>query len=153
MYEPISKQCGLPFQIDCIGSGRTLLQEPQPTGNCKRLNGKWAVAGTCDQYIDCTSGVERLVTCQNHLVFDDASGNCEHPDAANRAGCTAEELYGFTCPNSVGQSRYAAESDCRAFFTCGVYTNYHPRLGKYLFQFLDCRTNFLKRIYLCFSRK
>ena len=25
--------------------------------------------------------------------------------------------------------RYAAESDCRAFFTCGVYTNYHPRLG------------------------
>ena len=55
--------------------------------------------------LDCTSGVERLVTCQNHLVFDDASGNCEHPDAANRAGCTAEELYGFTCPNSVGQAR------------------------------------------------
>ena len=26
MYEPISKQCGLPFKIDCIGSGRTKLQ-------------------------------------------------------------------------------------------------------------------------------
>ena len=26
VYEPISKQCGLPFQIDCIGSGRVLLQ-------------------------------------------------------------------------------------------------------------------------------
>ena len=26
--------------------------------------------------------------------------------------------------------RYAAESDCRAFFTCAVYTNYHPRLSK-----------------------
>merc|ERR1711922_59254 len=59
VYEPISKQCGLP--------------------------------DTCDQFIDCTSGVERLVTCQNHLVFDDQTGDCEHPDTANRAGCTAEE--------------------------------------------------------------
>merc|ERR1711922_54928 len=47
VYEPISKQCGLPFKIDCI------------------------------------SGVERLVTCQNHLVFDDQTGDCEHPDTAN----------------------------------------------------------------------
>merc|ERR1739845_191384 len=129
VYEPISKQCGLPFKIDCINSGRTLLQEPQPQGNCKRLNGKWAVPDTCDQFIDCTSGVERLVTCQNHLVFDDQTGDCEHPDTANRAGCTAEELYGFSCPNTVGQARYAADTDCRAFFTCGVFTNYHPRLG------------------------
>merc|ERR1719290_681142 len=94
-----------------------------------RLNGKWAVPDTCDQFIDCTSGVERLVTCQNHLVFDDQTGDCEHPDTANRAGCTAEELYGFSCPNTVGQARYAADTDCRAFFTCGVFTNYHPRLG------------------------
>nr|AGN29570.1 peritrophins 3-A1 precursor [Acartia pacifica] len=129
VYEPVSKQCGLPFRIDCLGSGRTLLQEPQAQGNCQRLNGKWAVAGTCDEYIDCTSGVERKVTCQNHLVFDDATGDCEHPDTANRAGCTAEELYGFECPNTVGQARYPAETDCRAFFTCGIFTNYHPRLG------------------------
>merc|ERR1712168_1388309 len=98
--EPISKQCGLPFKIDCINT---------------------------DQYIDCTSGVEGLVTCQNHLVYDDQSGQCEHPDTANRVGCTAEELYGFTCPNTVGPARYAADTDCRAFFTCGVFTNYHPR--------------------------
>ena len=130
VYEPISKQCGLPFKIDCIGSSRTKLQEPQPVGNCKRLNGKWGVKDTCNQYIDCTSGVERLVTCQNHLVFDDATGDCEHPDAANRLGCTAEELYGFTCPTTVGQGRYPAKDDCRAFFTCAVYTNYHPRLSK-----------------------
>jgi len=129
VYEPLSKQCGLPFKIDCLGSGRTKLQEPQGTGRCLRLNGKWPVEGTCDQYIDCTSGVERLVTCQNHLVFDDTTGDCEHPDAANRAGCTAEELYGFQCPSTVGQGRYAAESDCRAFFTCAIYTNYHPRLA------------------------
>merc|ERR1711973_76272 len=129
VYEAISKQCGLPFKIDCISTGRTKLQEPQPTGNCKRLNGKWAVPDTCNQYIDCTSGIERLVTCQNHLVFDDVTGDCEHPDTANRPGCTAEELYGFSCPSTVGQGRYPAESDCRAFFTCGVYTNYHPRLS------------------------
>ena len=36
-----------------------------------------------------------------------SSGNCEHPDAANRAGRTAEELYGFNCPNTVGQARYS----------------------------------------------
>merc|ERR1712142_843517 len=51
VYEPISKQCGLPFKIDCLGSGRTQLQEPQGTGRCLRLNGKWPVEGTCDQYI------------------------------------------------------------------------------------------------------
>jgi Chitin binding Peritrophin-A domain len=86
-------------------------------GNCKRLNGKWGVKDTCNQYIDCTSGVERLVTCQNHLVFDDKTGDCEHPDTANRQGCTAEELYGFTCPTTVGQGRYPAKDDYRAFFT------------------------------------
>jgi hypothetical protein len=57
------------------------------------------------------------------------TGDCEHPDMANRVGCTAEELYGFTCPTTVGQGRYAAKDDCRAFFTCAVYTNYHPRLS------------------------
>ena len=33
------------------------------------------------------------------------SGNCEHPDAANRVGCTAEELYGFSCPRSIDGGR------------------------------------------------
>merc|ERR1712183_1050440 len=77
----------------------------------KTASGRWK---TCNQYIDCTNGIERLVTCQNHLVFDDSTGDCEHPDAANRDGCTAEELYGFSCPTGVSQSRHAAESDCRA---------------------------------------
>ena len=63
-------------------------------GNCPRRNGKWAVEGTCNQYVECSSGIERLVTCQNHLVFDEQTGDCEHPDVANRLGCTAEELYG-----------------------------------------------------------
>ena len=129
VFDTYSKQCGLPFKNTCEQDGRVSLQEPQPIGNCPRQNGKWAVEDTCNQYIDCSSGVERLVTCQNHLVFDDLTGDCEHPDAANRAGCTAEELYGFNCPGAVGQSRHAAESDCRAFFTCAIYTNYHPRLG------------------------
>merc|ERR1712240_617338 len=129
VYEPVSKQCGLPFKIDCVGTGRTQLQEPQPTGRCQRLNGKWPVPETCDQYIECTSGVERLTTCQNHLVFDTKTGDCEHPDTANRPGCTAEELYGFACPAGVAQGRFPAESDCRAFFTCGIFTNYHPRLS------------------------
>ena len=79
--------------------------------------------------IDCSSGVERLVTSQNHLVDDDATGDCEHTAAANRKGCEAEELYEFNCPDTVSQSRHAAKSDCRAFFTCAIYTEYHPRLG------------------------
>merc|ERR1712202_85569 len=98
VFDTISKQCGLPFKIGCEESNRLLLQEPQPIGNCPRQHGKWAVDETCNQYIDCTNGIERLVTCQNHLVFDDSTGDCEHPDAANRDGCTAEELYGFSCP-------------------------------------------------------
>ena len=65
---------------------------------------------TCNQYIDCSSGVERLVTCQNHLVHDDATSDCEHPDAANREGCEDEELYGFNYPDTVSQARHATES-------------------------------------------
>ena len=99
-------------------------------GNCPRRNGKWAVEGTCNQYVECSSGIERLVTCQNHLVFDEQTGDCEHPDVANRLGCTAEELYGFHCPVHLGHARFKSDTDCRAFFTCAVFTNYHPRLGK-----------------------
>jgi len=128
VFDVISKQCGLPHGIDC--SDRQLLQNPQPRGGCPRLNGKWAVEESCDQYIDCTSGVERLVTCQNHLVYDDESGQCQHADVANRDGCTAEKLFGFNCPSSkLTQRMYAAGDDCRAFFTCAVFTGYHPRLG------------------------
>merc|ERR1712083_283601 len=43
--------------------------------------------------------------------------------------CQDGLVYGFECPNSVGQGRYPAETDCRAFFTCAIYTNYHPRLS------------------------
>jgi len=127
VFDPISGQCAQPININCPQPLE--LQEPQPIGGCQRLNGKWAVEDTCNQYTECQSGEERLVTCQNHLVYDEISGQCEHPDVANRLGCTAEELYGFSCPSVVGQTRFGAESDCRAFFTCAVFTNYHPRLG------------------------
>ena len=129
IYEALTKQCVLPFKSNCLRDGRSQLQPPQPIGNCPRQNGKWAVEDTCNQYIDCTHGVERLVTCQNHLVFDDETGDCEHPDAANREGCTAEQLYGVQCPNTIGELRLGAETDCRAFFTCSVHTKYHPRLA------------------------
>jgi len=129
VFDTISQQCGLPFRIGCEQSGRLLQQLPDPVGNCPRRNGKWAVDNTCNQYVECKSGIESLVTCQNHLVFDEQSGECDHPDIANREGCTAEDLYEFDCPISVGQARYGAETDCRAFFTCASYTNYHPRLG------------------------
>merc|ERR1712112_75471 len=82
VYEPLTTRCVLPFKVSCLG--RTLLQTPQPVGRCKRLNGKWAVAGSCDKYLGCLSGRERLVTCQNHLVFDNTTGDCEYHDVANR---------------------------------------------------------------------
>jgi len=129
VFHPGSSQCALPFKAHCVEEGRTLLQEPKPEGNCQRQNGRWAIADTCDQYYDCVAGKERKVTCQNLLVFDLKTGNCEHPDSANRPGCTAEELYGFSCPSTVGSGRYAAKSDCRAFFSCGSFTNFHPRLS------------------------
>merc|ERR1712243_308027 len=74
IFEALTKQCVLPFKSNCLREGRSQLQAPQPIGNCPRQNGKWAVEDTCNQYIDCTHGVERLVTCQNHLVFDDETG-------------------------------------------------------------------------------
>merc|ERR1712243_262194 len=112
IFEALTKQCVLPFKSNCLREGRSQLQAPQPIGNCPRQNGKCAV--------------ERLVTCQNHL--DDKTGDCEHPDTANREGCTAEQLYGVQCPNTIGELRFGAETDCRAFFTCSVHTKYHPRL-------------------------
>ena len=64
VFETISKQCVMPFKVGCEESGRVVMQEPQPSGNCPRQNGKWAVDDTCNQYIDCSTGIERLVTCQ-----------------------------------------------------------------------------------------
>ena len=103
VFDSISQQCGLPFKVGCEQSGRLQLQQPDPVsiectsfrvvfvkhcylqvGNCPRRNGKWAVENTCNQYVECSSGTERLVTCQNHLVFDEQTGDCEHPDIANR---------------------------------------------------------------------
>merc|ERR1712098_347029 len=127
VFDPRTRRCGLPFDIDC--TGRDQLQEAQPIGNCKRQNGKWAVPNTCDKYIECSEGVEKTVTCTDFLVYDTVKGDCNHPDIASRAGCTAEELYGFSCPAGVRHGRFAAEADCRAFFTCGVTNDYHPRLG------------------------
>merc|ERR1712179_453169 len=37
--------------------------------------------------------------------------------------------YGVQCPNTIGELRFGAETDCRAFFTCSVHTKYHPRLA------------------------
>ena len=39
------------------------------------------------------------------FIFSFRTGDCEHPDVADRQGCTAEELYGFACPSTVGQGR------------------------------------------------
>merc|ERR1712168_320515 len=75
IYEPISKQCALPFKKTgnpC--EGRPVSQEPKPVGRCQRQNGRWAVDNTCDEYIDCVSGVERSVKCQNFQVFDLKAG-------------------------------------------------------------------------------
>merc|ERR1712168_849786 len=125
--DPVSHRCGSSFSTNC--TSRPQLQEPKPIGRCPRLNGKWAVPETCDRYLECIDGYEKETNCQNHLIFDEKTGDCEHPDVAERAGCTAEELYGFHCPTGVPHGRYQAESDCRAFFSCDVTTKFHPRLN------------------------
>merc|ERR1712168_787927 len=132
VFETVSKECILPFHINCAREGRSKLREPKPRNRCPRLNGRWAIEDTCDMYIDCTSGIERQVKCENHLVFDEERGDCQHPDEANRAGCTAEEIYGFTCPTgdrSLMLTRHPAEGGCRVFFDCGVHTMFNPRLS------------------------
>ena len=40
-------------------------------GNCPRRNGKWGVENTCNQYVECSSGVERLVSQMQYLSWPD----------------------------------------------------------------------------------
>merc|ERR1712042_413693 len=118
----------------------------EPVSVCRPTNERYFIADSvqCDRFHMCDEdgNLAAEFLCQDGLVYepiskqcglpfkiDDQTGDCEHPDVADRQGCTAEELYGFACPSTVGQGRYAADSDCRAFFTCAIYTNYHPRLA------------------------
>merc|ERR1712179_554079 len=55
---------------------------------------------------------------------------CDKFHMCNEQGSlAAEQLYGVQCPNTIGELRFGAETDCRAFFTCSVHTKYHPRLA------------------------
>merc|ERR1712137_199479 len=119
VYDPSTKQCGLPFNIDC--STRPGLQDPQPVGRCHRLNGRWKVDGECDTFVDCAGGVERVVTCQKGKVYNDVTGECEYPDQANVPGCSVLDMYGYECNPAPWMRRDPDPTDCRNFFTCSIF--------------------------------
>jgi len=125
--------CDLPAKVDC--SSRPKRQTPKKYGLCPRANGLFPLDLSCSRFLDCREGKLFVQSCGSGAVFDPVLG-CVHPDQTTRKGCTAEEQYGFNCPNPkdiLSQNlkfgdhlRLAHPSDCRLFYACLL--NGQPRL-------------------------
>lgn len=61
-------------------------------GKCEEANGRYAVSGQCDAYVECRNGVAEEKLCADGLLFNDKVGlftfPCQYPidvDCTNRA--------------------------------------------------------------------
>ncbi|XP_055703111.1 protein obstructor-E-like [Phlebotomus papatasi] len=122
-FSPDQEKCDLPFNIDC--SQRPKLQTPKPTLHCPRLHGYFSHEdkGVCDKFYYCVDGKFNMITCPAGLVFNPKTGICTWPDEAQKAGCSSEDVFQFSCPKvdeSVAQThpRYADPDDCQYFYVC-----------------------------------
>ncbi|CAO1378757.1 unnamed protein product [Diamesa serratosioi] len=125
-------KCDQPFNIDC--GDRTELQAPRPKNDyCPRRNGFFAHPdpAICNIFYNCIDGEYIENKCTGGLHFDEYSGTCVWPDAANREGCNPElkELKdGFNCPKGdkkndesgqiVAHPHYPHPTDCQKFYVC-----------------------------------
>jgi len=123
--------CDLYNKIDC--SGREKLQDATGGGLCPRPTGNFPVPAevSCSEFVDCREGRAFMQNCGHGAVFDEILG-CVHPDETNRVGCTAEDVFGFKCPEFGDSKRFGDHErlphpeDCAFFYAC-LY-NGKPRL-------------------------
>ncbi|XP_022910879.1 protein obstructor-E [Onthophagus taurus] len=123
-------KCDQPFNVDC--GNRVNLQPPKPKGNCPRRNGFFAHPdpSICNIFYNCIEGEYTEIKCTAGLHFDEFSGTCVWPEAAQREGCKAKENKlddGFVCPQEShtdqnGQvnihPKFPNPNDCQKFYVC-----------------------------------
>ncbi|CRL04125.1 CLUMA_CG017237, isoform A [Clunio marinus] len=122
-YDIRVEKCDLPYNIDC--SKRSRLQTPIPSANCPRQNGYFGHSdkNICDKFYYCVDGMFNAITCPDGLVFNPKTGICTWPDEAQKAGCSSEDVFQFTCPKvnesiAVTHPRYSDPADCQYFYVC-----------------------------------
>lgn len=109
-------------------------EAPRPKNDyCPRRNGFFAHPdpAICNIFYNCIDGEYIENKCTGGLHFDEYSGTCVWPDAANREGCNPElkELKdGFNCPKGdkkndesgqiVAHPHYPHPTDCQKFYVC-----------------------------------
>lgn len=79
---------------------RKPVQPSQFNGQCEQKNGRYAVPGQCDAYVECTDGVPEEKLCDDGLLFNDRVGlfsfPCQYPIDVNcttRARLQAAQVY------------------------------------------------------------
>lgn len=105
----------------CVGSGQVPLggrkqqfinknplqqKEVQPkvfAGHCDEPNGRYAVDGQCDAYVECRDGVSEEKVCADGLLFNDKAGlfsfPCQYPidvDCSTRGKTQTAKVNIFT---------------------------------------------------------
>uniref|UniRef100_A0A146M7V2 Peritrophin-1 n=3 Tax=Lygus hesperus TaxID=30085 RepID=A0A146M7V2_LYGHE len=114
--------CGYPQEVNC--EGRAAIQSPQPTGDCPRKFGLFAIGAPndCGTFMNCAHGRSYIQICPEGLAFNQDTLECDWPDLVPT--CDAEAFLGFRCPDNLPESRHAS-GQCDKYFVC---LNGRPRL-------------------------
>ncbi|XP_033113936.1 fibrillin-2-like, partial [Anneissia japonica] len=89
----------------------------QSNGACSgRQDGLYLYPSNCGKYIQCGGGVEYRWQCQDGLVFNPRTGNCDYP--YNVPECsTASQVDDPFCQGKLDGS-YKNPADCTTYFIC-----------------------------------
>lgn len=124
VFDIDSRNCDFPQRVDC--TGRPLLQPPQNSTGCPRMNGMFGVAGSCKDYYECSSGQGTPQKCADGLVWNQAITQCDWlANLPADSECTQElldyEEDRLECPENTSPyayARWAHETECNKFWLC-----------------------------------
>lgn len=108
-------------------------KEVQPkyfSGQCEEPNGRYAVSGQCDAYVECRNGVSEEKLCADGLLFNDKVGlftfPCQYPidvDCSTRTK-TQSPKASEDCPHQFGYFQLGDRAHCGQFMNCAEGRGY-----------------------------
>lgn len=86
LFTLFNENCFL-FLIASADGPRRPVQSRYYGGVCEEKNARYAIAGQCDAYVECTDGVPEEKLCSDGLLFNDKAGiftfPCQYPIDVN----------------------------------------------------------------------
>jgi len=102
-FDPIAKKCRLDNEVECTVRGNECLDETDYT----------RVADDCRKYQRCINGYLSVETCQDGLVYNQATKSCDWPQNVEQC---QYYYWGNECDDNVDFTRVA--NDCTKFYRC-----------------------------------